>query len=132
MKNIINKYKIIIFIIFFLSQYLYDRITSTCDTNTGELILFIHHILSVYIYLGYLFNPLFHMIVLIIIIVHWLSYNNKCFITVYTNKYCGHSEDNRFRDVLYVTGISKNYPNLMYILLFLFISYDIYMIYKKN
>lgn len=132
MKNIIKKYKIIIFIIFCLFQYSYDRITSTCDTNKGELLLFIHHILSAYIYLGYLFNPLLHMILLIIIIVHWLTYNNKCFITVYTNKYCGNPENNRFRDILYVTGISKNYPNLMYIVLFLFIVYDIYKIYKKN
>ena len=123
---------IIIFLTFLLLQYIIDRLTSTCDTKTGELLLFIHHIVSAYIYMGgILFNPLYHLIFIIITMVHWITNNNRCALTVKTNQYCGYSEDKKFRDFLYYTNISKIFPNILYLILIAYVIYDGYRIYKK-
>ena len=44
--------KLLIFSILVIVQYLMDRFTSKCATYTGELLLFFHHIMAVYIYFG--------------------------------------------------------------------------------
>jgi len=127
----VNK-NIIILLVFLILQYSNDRSTSKCNTNKGELLLFIHHLISAYVYLGgFLFDPLYHLIFITIIIIRWLTNNNRCFITPLTNKYCGHPENYRFRDILYFTDISTLFPNVLYVILIFYILYDCYMIYKK-
>lgn len=122
---------IIILLVFFFIQYSYDRVTSKCETNIGDILLFIHHLISAYVYLGFLFDPLYHLIFITIIIIHWLTNNNRCFISPLTNKYCGNPDDYRFRDILYFTNISTLFPNVLYLILFIYIIYDCYIIYKK-
>ena len=77
----VNK-NIIILLVFLILQYSYDRSTSKSNTYIGELLLFIHHLISAYVYLGvFLFDPLYHLIFITIIIIHWLTNNNRCFIS---------------------------------------------------
>ena len=124
--NINNFY---IFIILFLCQYLFDRLTNNCESIKGEIYLFIHHIISIYVIVGgILFNPLYHLILLIIILVHWLTNKDVCIISKITNNYCKFKETPKFRDIFYFADISKK---TLYVLLIIVILYDLYKIFYK-
>ena len=125
----LNKY--IVFSSFISFQYLWDRLTSNCLFMKGELLLFIHHIVGVYIYLGgFLFNPVYHLIFVMIIVVHWITNNNRCELTVITNKYCGHSDDYKFQDLSQKLKLTKIHKDIHYFILFGIIIFDIINIYK--
>ena len=122
------------FLLYLMIQYIWDRSTDTmeCDSNNFEIYLFSHHILSTYLYLGgVLYNPLYHMIFLIILVTHWITNNNECVFTVQTNKYCGYPEKKSFKDILSQIGIFKSFTNIHYIIVGCLLLYDIYKIIKK-
>ena len=117
-----------IFITFCIAQYIIDRYSLTCQTNIGEVLLIIHHFVSVYLYLGTLFfNPLHHLIVCLIVFIHWYSYG-RCILTVYTNKYCGVDIERPFNDFIKILGIHKIHKNIHWFLLSISIIIDLYLI----
>ena len=123
--------KISLFIYFCLIQYLIDRYQNPCETNIGESLLLFHHFVSGYIYLGgFLFNPLYHLIICIIVLIHWITNNNKCELTVITNKYCEYQENKKFNDTLQILHISTINQNIYWYLLPAIILYDLYIILK--
>lgn len=123
--------KYIIFTIFLLIQYLWDRSTSTCLTLKGEILLIIHHIICVYIYLGgFLFNPKYHLILIVIVLVHWFTNNNHCELTILTNKYCGYNKEKKFEDLSYKLNLTRINKNIHYYYLIGLIIYDIYYLIK--
>ena len=123
--------KISLFIFFSLTQYLIDSHQNPCTTNIGECLLLFHHFVSGYIYLGgFLFNPLYHLIFCTIVLIHWITNNNKCELTVITNKYCKYQENNLFNDILKITNISTIYINIHWYLLPALIFYDLYIIFN--
>ena len=126
----LNKY--IIFSTFILFQYLWDRLTSECSSIKGELLLFIHHIVGVYIYLGgFLFNSVYHLMFVVIILIHWVTNNNRCELTVITNKYCGNPKEYRFQDLSQKLNLTKIHKDIHYFILFGIIIFDIINIYYK-
>jgi|TARA_R110001592_G_scaffold136665_1_gene353928 hypothetical protein len=119
-------------LLFTIIQYTWDRLTSYCHTNTGEILLFVHHLISAYIYVGgFLFNPLYHLIFVSIVLIHWVTNNNKCFVTQITNEYCGYKEDKKFKDVIQIFKIYKIHKDIHWYLLIGIIVYDIIKIYYK-
>ena len=119
----------IIFSAFFIIQYIWDRLTSKCDSVRGEYLLILHHIISTYIYLGgILYNPFYHLIFIFIVILHWITNNNRCELTVITNKYCKYNEMRPFNDLLFIISNQFNIQNLHWYLLPLIILYDIHHI----
>ena len=119
-------------LLFTIIQYTWDRSTSYCNTNTGEILLFIHHLMFVYIYLGgFLFNPLYHLIFVSSVLIHWITNDNKCYLTQITNRYCGYDEDKRFEDVIQKLKIYKIHKDIHWYLLIGIIIYDIIKIYKS-
>ena len=121
-------------ILFLLLQYFIDISTSNCNSIIGEILLLIHHVVFCYMCFGGLFNPLYHLIFLIMTLIHWRTNNNKCFLTVETNKYCGYPEDREFRDffyyIYYYTDLDNKCPNIEYLILMILAIYDIYNIFK--
>ena len=121
-----NKY--ILFFILTICQYIMDRSTSICNTNTGEILLLIHHIFAIYLYLGaFFFDPFVHLIIVISVLFHWYTYG-KCILTEYTNIYCGVDIDRPFHDYIRITNIYKIIPKIHWILLFMLIFYDLCLI----
>ena len=121
--------KISLFIFFSLTQYLIDSHQNPCTTNIGECLLLFHHFVSGYIYLGgFLFNPLYHLIFCIIVLIHWITNNHKCELTVITNKYCEYQESKKFNDFLQILHITNININIHWYLLLSLIFYDLYKI----
>ena len=74
-------------------------------------VLFVHHIISTFSYLGWMSSNVYVLIYYIIsnimIFVHWNCYYNKCAISEYIRKEC-ESPNVPFRDLYYFIGL-KNY-----------------------
>ena len=121
-----NKY--IIFFVLTICQYIMDRSTSICNTNTGEILLLFHHFFAIYLYLGaFFFDPFIHLIVVVSVLFHWYTYG-KCILTEYTNIYCGVDIDRPFHDYIRMTNIYKIIPKIHWVLLFMLIFYDLCLI----
>ena len=121
-----NKY--IIFFVLTICQYIMDRSTSICNTNTGEILLFFHHIFAIYLYFGsFFFDPFVHLIVVVSVLFHWYTYG-KCILTEYTNIYCGVDIDRPFHDYIRMTNIYKIIPKIHWVLLFMIGFYDLCLI----
>ena len=119
-----------IFFIVVMIQYTWDRSTSYCNTFKGEILLLFHHIFGVYLYLGWLFNPKYHLLVCIIVLLHWMIHK-KCIITEITNKQCEYEKDKKFEDILRKLELYKLDRKIHWYLLFFIIFYDILLITKK-
>ena len=120
--------KIYLFILLILVQYLLDRTTSSCTTYQGEILLFVHHIMAVYIYFGpFFFNPFYHLIFCIILLIHWYTYK-ACILTKITNYYCGQDMNRPFRDYIRLSGIHKYHKNIHWMLIYILIIYDVCLI----
>jgi len=121
-----NKY--IVFFVLSICQYIMDRSNSSCNTNTGEILLLIHHFFAIYLYLGaFFFDPFIHLIVVVSVLFHWYTYE-KCILTEYTNIYCGVDIDRPFNDYIRMLKIYKFIPKIHWILLFILIFYDLCLI----
>ncbi len=120
-----------IFAILFFIQYLWDRLTSSCITWIGEALLIVHHLVSIYIFIGgFIFNPKYHLITLMLIIIHWKTNQNRCILTEWTNMYCGHEKDKYFEDLNVKLGLREMNPNIHWYIFALLLFYDIHKINK--
>ena len=121
-----------IFISVFLLQYLWDRLTTSCVTNIGEFLLIFHHVMSVYLLIGgFLFNPKYHLLALLLTVIHWLFNYNKCFLTDWTNHYCGYDNGKPFQDIITKLKLREYIsPNIHWYLIVILIIYDIKKICK--
>ena len=118
----------IVFSVLVICQYIMDRFNTTCNTNTGEILLFFHHIFAVYLYFGGLFfNPLYHLIVVVCTLFHWYTYK-KCILTEITNIYCGVDIDRPFHDYVRMLKIYKLNTRIHWIILFCLLFYDFCLI----
>ena len=121
-----NKY--IIFSVLVICQYIMDRMNSICLTNTGEILLFFHHIFAIYLYFGcFFFDPFIHLIVVVCTLFHWYTYK-KCIFTEYTNLYCGVDINRPFHDYVRMLKLYKLNTKIHWILLFILIIYDLCLI----
>ena len=73
------------------------RFLQTCDDMSIPLYL-IHHALDVFLFWSVLFvttrtEVLLHLLYAVVTFLHWISYNNRCILTVWMNRRCGYPED---------------------------------------
>jgi len=92
-------------------------------------ILFVHHIISTFGYIGWLSSNVYVLIYYIIshimIYVHWNCYYNKCAMSEYIRKEC--DSDVPFRDVYYFLGLKEYMKHICGF----FIIITIIKLYKK-
>ena len=123
--------KLLIFSLLVIVQYLMDRFTSTCATYTGEVLLFFHHIMAVYIYFGPLFfNPFYHLLFCVILLIHWHTYK-ACIVTKWTNYYCGVDMNRPFHDYVRLLKLYKIYEYIHWHMIYVLIIYDVCLIWNK-
>ena len=121
--------KVILLIVLSFLEFLVDvKMSKECKTCKGIVMLFFHHIISVMIFVGgLLFNPVYHLLLCVIVLLHWFT-NGRCEITVWTNRECGYDESRRFNDTLNMSGLWKLDNRLIYVVLLFVIGYDVWYI----
>ena len=119
-----------IFYLIFIIEYSWNRLTLTCNSFKGEILIILHHLVSFYSYLGaFFFNNILHLLFMIFLILHWTTNGNKCFLTELTNKYCGLNINTNFNHIYKLLNIYVF--NIDYIVVLFLILFDIYNIIKN-
>lgn len=134
--------KVLIFNIFTIFCILYDEDLYKCKKNLGMIFIIGHHYLSSAILLsGILFQYyLFNLILIIIILLGWIIFKNRCKLSLITNKICSFNNKNKFKNFAYYLNLLfKKYLNnetslilLNYLPLLILIVIDIIMIINKK
>ena len=100
-----NKFVILIYLYIF--ELSLDLVTNKCyqklenkDKYKFNIILLLHHVISVFAQFGWIFNNKKILILYIIqnsiILLHWMTNKGKCFITVIINKLCKQDYQNKY------------------------------------
>lgn len=130
------KLKYIIFLLLLLIQYSWDRLTTHCNTILGEILLIIHHFISIFGTIGWYYNPFYHLILVSIILCLWLTINNgRCILSTINNKMCGVNKNNRFKDFLFRLKAKRINKNIYKYFVLILIIYDIFYLinyFKKS
>ena len=112
-----------------LVQFVVDISMFPCSNyGLGIPLLYFHNVVNIYIYIGgILFNPLYHLLLLLFTIFHWITNDNQCFLTEYTNSICypEEKEYKQFNDFIKMLGYQDKYPQISYYVLGLLIGYDL-------
>ena len=109
-----SEFWILIFVLSFLS-FIYDIKTNVCfklNKSFGlYLFLFFHHFLAVFLYIGWISNSkfilIFYCLFVSIIILHWITNEQKCILTQVINYYCNLPDEEGFHDVFYFIGMKQ-------------------------
>jgi hypothetical protein len=126
--------KLNLILLFGFLSYIYDinidNHYGNCKNNLNiNFIIFIHHIISFYILFGWINNnnPTIYLLTLIIVNLHWMTNNYKCFLTQSVNDFCGIDSNYYLRDIAYFLGLKKNnkiyYGYLISIIIYLLYKY---------
>jgi hypothetical protein len=90
------------------------------------LFLFIHHLIAIFLYFGWLFSSPYilgwYIIFVLGVMLHWITNKQKCILTQVLNRVCEYSDAEPFHDIWYFLGLkSKPYTNLL-LVCYLFIG----------
>lgn len=126
--------KIVLIIILGVLEFLIDiKYYTPCWSCEGLSALLVHHLFAVWLLLGgFLFNPVYHMVVCIILLFYWKDNisekGNDCFLTEITNRACNKEVGHPFYDILEMIGV----PKPPYLVVSVLILYDICVIYYNR
>jgi hypothetical protein len=123
----VNKFYILILL--FLAQFTLDINTNKCINRTDDeldkqitdsdkykiiTILFLHHAISVFTNFGWIFNNRtilkIYLLFPVLAILHWVTNDDKCFLTEMVNKICGYKQYKVFNDFTYFLKIKPILP----------------------
>lgn len=129
-RNTFILYIIIIGIIFFIVDISSNNYSKCNNKITNYFIILLHHIVNIFAQFGWLSNDKYilslYLITPIIFLIHWNTYNNKCYLTDFVNKNCNLNDDTLFKDIFYHLKIKKlkNYDTIhkIYLVLVWFIA----------
>lgn len=70
------------------------------------MILFIHHLLDIYVFFGIFAlendnERILHLITILLIMIHWFTNNYECWLTTYLNELCQESRDKWLYSLVY-------------------------------
>lgn len=97
------------------------------------MVYFLHHFSDVYLFWAPLFLEtkqefIYHLMFAIGIVIHWITYNNRCIATVYMNRLCGYDEDVWLDAIHNRLGLREVNEYFQTIWIGLLMAYDIYKI----
>lgn len=138
MISISNTYFIPSILILSFVFFVFDVETNICfQTNKNlslYLFLYFHHVLALFLYIGWLSASktilLFYVFLVLLIIVHWITNDQKCILTQIVNYYCELPDAEGFHDVFYLIGMKQQkwFNTFIYSYLFFALIVSIYKI----
>jgi hypothetical protein len=127
----------LIFLFIFVLQLVLTlpRFLQTCESKslyTWSLYIF-HHFFDVFLFWSFLFVTTklefgLHLLILIGVVIHWLTYDNKCIITVLMNRECGYPEEQWLDSLKNMVGLRNIHEYFHFIWMALLSFQDIYML----
>jgi hypothetical protein len=110
--------ELFIFILLGTVSYILDIITAPKDYYTAcihktsvHLEIWLHHILNMFSQFGWLCQSktllYVYLIAPIIVLIHWRTNNNQCFLTERINSTCNLQDNEMFRDWWSLLGLKK-------------------------
>jgi hypothetical protein len=125
----------LMFLFVFVLQILLTlpRFLQTCESKTlytWSLYIF-HHAFDIFLFWSFLFlttNVEFgiHLLILIGVVIHWFTYDNKCILTVLMNRECGYPEDEWLDSLKNMFGIRTIHEYFHFTWMALLALQDIY------
>lgn len=123
--------------IYFLQIYLtFPNFQRTCERKTlwAYTLFFSHHVFDIFLFWAPLFlqfrrEYIIHAVVIVLIMVHWFTYNNKCIWTVLMNRECKYPEEqwlDSLKNMLPLRQVNEYYH---FIWIGALLIYDIYKIF---
>lgn len=92
------------------SPHLYRK----CQTPEAQFVLFFHHIINAFVYVGWLANSKIllsiYLMIPLILFIQWEMNKNKCVITQYTNDVCQLPDNYRMNDIFGWIGLKDDIP----------------------
>ena len=123
------------FIFFLQIAVTYKYFVKTCKSKTFYtwFLYFTHHMLDVFLFWSFLFlttktDFLIHCFILIIVVLHWSTYDNKCILTVLMNRNCGYPDEKWLDSLKNMLGLRNIYEYFNFIWMFILFWQDVYMI----
>ncbi len=108
----------------------------TCERKTlySYFLYFIHHLFDVFLFWSPFFlvtrkEFLLHIAIIVLIFIHWLTYDNKCIITVLMNRECGYPDEEWLDSLKNMLNLREVNEYFHFIWIGLLLAYDIYKIY---
>jgi hypothetical protein len=111
------------------------RFMTTCQSLTLLIwfIYFIHHALDVFLFWSFLFisqlmDYWIHILIVLIVAIHWFMNNNQCIATVFMNQECGYPEDEWLDSLKNMFGLRNISEYFQFYWIGILLIYDIYKI----
>jgi hypothetical protein len=113
--SISNEYFIPLILILSFLFFVMDIATNKCFLQPKSfglyLFLYFHHIVALFLYIGWLSASktilFIYLFLVFIIVVHWVTNDQKCILTQIVNYYCGLPDAEGFHDIFYLTGMKQ-------------------------
>lgn len=100
-----------VFFIDIYTKHTYECIKKSSQKNTIIIVLLIHQFLHIFANFGWLFNNKFILFIYLltpsIVLIHWFTNDNKCYLTQKVNKICNFNENVPFNDIFLIIGLKK-------------------------
>ena len=128
----------IFFIVYLIQIALtFPKYQATCQKKTlyAYFLYFFHHLLDVFLFWSILFltnriDFLIHIFFVVIVSIHWLTYNNLCILTVIMNRECGYPDEMWLDSLKNMLGLRSLSEYFLFIWLGILVAYDIFMLKK--
>lgn len=125
--------KLLIYLALVFISFLIEQSYNLCQNQPlyTMFISIIHHIFSIYLYIGtFIFDfYIFNIIIVILTIIGWKLYNDRCFLSIYYNKLCDIPEEVYFHDIINLMYELLLLKNLHYYILMMVLLYNFYFLY---
>jgi hypothetical protein len=105
----------------------------TCKSKTAYTwsLYFFHHLFDVFLFWSFLFLTTrlefgLHLVILIGVVIHWFTYDNKCILTVLMNRECGYPENQWLDSLKNMFGLRSIHEYFHFTWMFILAGQDIY------
>jgi hypothetical protein len=105
---------------------------ATCKSKTYYtwFIYIFHHLFDIFLFWSFLFLTTrlefgLHFVILLGVVIHWLTYDNKCILTVLMNRECGYPDDKWLDSLKNMFGLRNLTEYFHFVWMFLLAIQDI-------
>ncbi len=123
---------IFLFILFLQLTLTLRYFIESCESKSAYtwFLYVFHHILDIFLFWSFLFLTTrlefgLHLLLLLGVVIHWLTYDNKCIITVLMNRECGYPDEKWLDSLKNMLGLRNITEYFHFVWMFILALQDI-------